>query len=106
MRKKKIFVIAIAASAVIIWWAWPGCVSYCNFWRIQNGMSRLQVESLLGSAGTEAKSIPEFPPYIQLPEAPAGCHNPVWGDTFIKWSAVNGDIWVGFSEGGVISKYY
>jgi hypothetical protein len=96
----------IAAGALTAWIYWPGCFSYANYQRIQVGMSREQVAELLGSPGEETESIPGHPPYVHLPGAPPGWTGVVWGDTFVHWEDGGRDIYVGFAEGRVTSKFY
>jgi hypothetical protein len=98
--------VAATVSLPLAWVTWPGCFSYCNYQRIQNGMNRQQVTELLGSAGEETTSIPGYPPYVHLPGAPPGWTGVVWGDTFVRWYSDGVEIYVGFSEGCVTSKCY
>lgn len=101
-----VILLLVAAGALTAWWYWPGCFSHANYDRIQSGMSREQVAKLLGSPGEETKSIPGHPPYVQKPGYPPGWTGVVWGDTFIHWQDGYRDIYVGFVEGRVASKWY
>jgi SmpA / OmlA family len=96
----------VTVGGVGAWWLWPGCFSKANYDRIQPGMSRDQVAALLGSPGRETKSIPHHPPYHQKPGYPPGWTGAVWGDTFIHWQDGYKDIYVGFADGQVTSKFY
>lgn len=99
---------AVAALTLVVWRdrEQAGEVSYRNYERISVGMTREQVEALLGSAGEEVKTIPQFPAYIHPPDVPPGWTGVVWGDTFVRWQSGDRDIHIGFSEGRVTSKHY
>jgi hypothetical protein len=97
---------AAGIVALFFWLARAGVASSFNYDRIQPGMSREQVEALLGSAGTEVKSIPGVQPDMQAPGAPPGWTGVVWGDTYLYWESGPDQIWVGLSEGRVVSKHY
>ena len=97
---------AATAVALSFWLGRTGVVSRFNYDRIQVGMSREQVEALLGSPGTEVKSIPGVQPDMQAPGAPPGWTGVVWGDTYLYWESGPDQIWVGLSQGRVVSRFY
>jgi hypothetical protein len=99
-------VVAAAAVSLCAWACWPGRVSFANYLRVRGGMSRERVANLLGSPGEETAYIPGFPPYVHLPGAPPGWTGVVWGDTFVRWQSGDLEVYVGFSEGRVVSKNY
>jgi len=77
-----------------------GQFSHVNFERIQIGMSREKVVELLGSPGEETTSIPSRPASFQESGATGK------GDSFLRWNDVSRDIYVGFIDGSVSSKFY
>jgi hypothetical protein len=104
-RRAVVLSVVVAASVCLsAWVCWPGRMSYVNYYRVQVGMSRERVAELLGSRGEESADIPGFPPYVHLPGAPPGWTGVVWGDTFVRWQSGDLEVYVGFSEGQVVSK--
>ena len=101
-----VVLLLVTAAGVTAWVYWPGCFSHANYERIQAGMSREQVAELLGSPGEETKSIPGHPPYVQKSGYPQGWTGVVWGDTFVHWQDGHRDIYAGFAEGRITSKWY
>lgn len=75
-------------------------------------MTLERVEELFGSPGEEIsfKEIPQVPLYARFKEAAEGWLGVVWGDRCYRWTKDDrwsGDrtIYVGISEGRVVSKY-
>ena len=94
-----VIVLSVATLSVVggfLYGDREGSFSYANYERIQTGMSHERVAELLGSSGEQTKNIRGF-------NTGAGV---VWGDTFVHWRAGDDDIYVGFAEGRVTSKYY
>jgi hypothetical protein len=104
----RLILLVLLTTAVVAWLCWPGCLSYFNFYRISEGMTREQVQALLGSAGQEVSSdsIPGYAPSVHLPGAPPGWTGVVWGDSFVEWRGEGPTIIIGFEHGKVTSKYY
>jgi hypothetical protein len=116
MRLKWILIVAASALALPVALIAAGMLYDLEHWReyaaardcerIRIGMSREQVDELLGSHGEVTKNILGFPPYAHVPGAPPGWNGCVWGDTFVLWEFGSAEIFVGFSEGRVTSKYF
>lgn len=117
-RRKLALLVAFLALALVItgsvaWRNQTGCVSYRNYERIEKGMELEQVQQLLGSSGDEilGMHVPTVPPYAKFSEAPDGWLGVVWGEQFFRWQEKDrwfgGDrtIYVGVSDGRVVSKY-
>jgi hypothetical protein len=95
------------------WWCLPGCISYFNFDRIENGMELTRVQGLLGAPGEETtfNEIPRGPAFVTFPGAPDSRRGVVWGERCYRWTeerrrlGCERTIYVGISNGRVTSKY-
>jgi hypothetical protein len=97
----------LVACFLLVNYCRPGRFSYFNFLRIKAGMTRAEVEGIIGP-GKE----------IQIGELPqfAGGGTPVSGDKFMRWTKNPKDnerglflgtyILVGFENGVVRDKWY
>jgi hypothetical protein len=109
MRKKYLWW-AVAAVALVlvgfglraILYCQPGTFAYCNYQRVQVGMTQTEVEALLGP-GTEIRTARHHP----VENVPV-----VEGERFFEWPPerppISGDpyIIVTFREGRVCEKHY
>ncbi len=96
MRWVSLAIAATGLCAVLAVWLAPPPVpgvTEGNFDKVTGGMTLEEVSALLGSEGREVKTARE-------PELP------VYGEVIWVWSNLEAWIWIGFSQGRVVSKRF
>jgi hypothetical protein len=96
MRRRTLLVVlsglaaVVAAGVVVLWPRPPSRVTQENFGRIREGMSRAEVEAILGPAGDYRTGPSTYHPDLL----------PFWDYKSVKWEGNAGAISVGFDESG------
>ena len=85
-----------------------GVFSYENYQRIQIGMTREQVESLLGVPGEEIgeSELPEVVDWTQPVDSQRRLKRVVSGQEFFRWRDDSRKIFVGLQDGSVLEKWH
>lgn len=94
-----LLLVALLAAGVIVAWPQPGRVTEDNFDRIQEGMSRAEVEALLGPPGD----------YKTGPVTDPGVLKPCFFGPTLDWETDTAWVAIAFDRdeaGGVIEKRY
>jgi hypothetical protein len=110
MRRPKVAILLAFAIVAIftlgVWWDETGCFSYRNYKRIHTGMRLEDIEDLLACPGEEIPPtcLMGVPPYAKPSGSPPGWLGVVRGDRFFLWESENRKIFVGVTDGRVMSK--
>ena len=100
----------VACCVVFDWpcraWYWGARLSYCDFKRVEIGMTLQEVEAILGP-GREisAKELPGEPDFDE-PDLDKRVKPVVQGDRFFEWLGGGAEVFVAFRDGRVCDKWY